>query len=84
MSACYDIIIMNYHAKERVGTPDGGNTEDPAYVKFHCSVDDQTMQQVYTYNKFLSFIEEDTPGGFWNFHRTLKHEGPLRNTNPRY
>ncbi|MEL7196406.1 MAG: reverse transcriptase domain-containing protein, partial [Bacteroidota bacterium] len=59
--------------------------ENPTRIKFVCSMNDDKVQEILTYNKVMDFIskqnEDDT---LWKFKRITAHQGPLRSNHPDY
>ena len=57
----------------------------PEWVKFRCSVNDEQYDEIVTYNDILNHIEpENTELGTWKFKSITAHQGPLSKSDPNY
>ena len=52
---------------------------NPACVKFVCSVNDNQAEEILTYNQLLDYIFSDENSDIvWKFQRIISHQGPLK------
>ena len=52
---------------------------NPARVKFVCSVNDNQAEEILTYNQLLDYISSDENSDIvWKFQRIISHQGPLK------
>jgi hypothetical protein len=64
--------------------------KDPQYIKFLCSVDGDTADEILSYNEVLDHIERDNneidndTEQYYKFRRISAHQGPLKNTDKDY
>jgi hypothetical protein len=59
--------------------------DDPDRIKFLCSVNDDTFEEVMAYNDIVNFIEKDEEDGtVWKFKRITAHEGPITRRHPNW
>ena len=68
---------------EAVKVYDDKLKDDPDHIKFVCSVNDDTYEEILSYNEILQHIEKDAEI-VWSFKRISAHEGPLQRTHPSY
>ena len=58
---------------------------DTSRIKFLVSVNDDTKEEVITYNQLLEFLEKDESNDIvWKFHKITSHQGPLSKGHPDY
>jgi hypothetical protein len=63
---------------------------DPSYLKFICEVPNSTVDEMYTYNEILDFIERDKNDiendteQLYKFRRITAHQCPLRTLDKNY
>ena len=59
--------------------------KNPTKIKFVCSVNDDQLEEIISYNDVLGYIERDEEDTtVWKFKRITAHEGPLTRTHPNY
>jgi hypothetical protein len=69
---------------------DSERQKDPQYIKFICSVDGGTADEIFTYNEVLDHIERDDNDAqndteqFYKFRRISAHQGPLHTSDKEY
>ena len=65
---------------------EGDLQRDSSRMKFICSTKDDTVEDVFTYNKILDHINvsEDDDLIEWKFKAITAHEGPLATSHPNY
>ena len=60
-------------------------TKHPDHLKFLCSVNDDTQEEIMSYNDILAHIQQDEESTIiWKFKRITAHEGPLKPNHPNY
>ena len=59
--------------------------EHPTRIKFLCSVNDDTAEEVISYNQMLDYITRDEENPvLWKFRKITSHQGPLKSDHPDY
>ncbi len=59
--------------------------QDPMRIKFLCSVNNDTAEEVISYNQMLDFITRDEENPVvWKFCKIVSHQGPLAHNHPDY
>ena len=59
--------------------------ENPTRLKFVCSVNDDQVEEILTYNQLLEYISKDNQSPiFWKFKHIISHQGPLASSHPDY
>ena len=59
--------------------------KNPTRISFLLSLDDDTREEIMSYNEVLNHIEDTHEDNVvWKFRRITAHEGPLRPTHPSY
>ena len=61
--------------------------ENPERIKYICSVNNDTAEEIITYNQLMDYLsKEDNIGTdrVWKFRRITTHEGPLSQSHPNY
>jgi hypothetical protein len=59
--------------------------DDPDRIKFLCSVNDDTFEEVMAYNDIVNFIEKNKKDAtVWKFKRITAHEGPITRRHPNW
>jgi hypothetical protein len=63
---------------------DGNIKDNPTWIKFLCSINDDESEEIITYNEILNHIEnnETEETTIWKFKRITVHEGPLTRRHP--
>jgi len=57
--------------------------QDPNRLKFLCSINNDTLEEVMSYNDIIAHIQHDEESTiFWKFRRITAHEGPLKPNHP--
>jgi hypothetical protein len=61
-------------------------SDNPAYIKFRCSINNDQYEEVMAYNDIIQKIEQDDDEDttVWKYRRLTAHEGPLTKTHPNY
>jgi len=60
-------------------------SKDPDHIKFLCATNDDTLEEVMSYNDILAHIQRDEESAIvWKFRRIVAHEGPLKPKHPNY
>jgi len=74
------------HIVECVAKHDKQTRMDPEHVKFKCSVNDDSYEEIISYNKLMDFIQKNAENNeiLWRFKRIVGHQGPLRQGDPHY
>ena len=62
-----------------------GIESNPTWIKFLCSYNNDTQEELVAYNKMLEYLarEEENPV-VWKFRSIVGHEGPLKRNDPNY
>ena len=65
---------------------DGNLARDPSRLKIVCSMNDETIEEIFTYNESLDHINNSEEDDLieWKFKEITAHEGPLPRTHPKY
>ena len=59
--------------------------KNPTRIKFLCSINNDTAEEVITYNQLLEYITRDEENPVvWKFRRITSHQGPLKPDHPDY
>jgi len=59
--------------------------KDPERMQFLCSINDDALEEVMSYNEILAHIQCDEASDIvWKFCRITAHEGPLKQNHPNY
>ncbi len=59
--------------------------QNPSRLKFLCSVNNNTAEEVISYNQMLDFIARDAENPVvWKFCKIVSHQGPLFHNHPDY
>ena len=59
--------------------------KDSSRVKFICSMKDDQIEEIFSYDKILDFLEQQEEDTIeWKFKRITAHEGPLKPNHPNY
>ncbi len=54
-------------------------------MKFLCSINDDALEEVMSYNDILAHIQQDEASDIvWKFCHITAHEGPLKQNHPNY
>jgi hypothetical protein len=51
--------------------------KDSSRIQFLCSVNDDQLEEIVSYNDLLTSLEEDGENVVWKFRRITAHQGPL-------
>ena len=58
---------------------------DPDVIKFRATTDDNTYEEVVTYNQIIEKLEHsDSEENEWHFKSISDHEGPIPTSSPKY
>ena len=60
------------------------NLKDPTHKKFVCTMNDDTTEEIFSYNEILDHLNLQEEETLWKFKRITAHEGPLRQDHPNY
>ena len=69
---------------------DKEHRNDPQYIKFICSTDGQTADEIFSYNEVLDHIERDNNDidndteQYYKFRQISAHQGPLKTSDKDY
>jgi hypothetical protein len=64
---------------------DSDINENPTMIKFRLSINNDTAEDVITYNKLLEYLSKDEENDIvWKFRQIVSHQGPLRPEHPDY
>ena len=59
--------------------------DDKTRIKFLLNVNDDTSEEIITYNQLLNFLAKDSDNDIvWKFKRIVSHQGPLTPSHPDY
>jgi hypothetical protein len=60
--------------------------DNPAHIKFKCSINNDEYEEIMAYNDIIQRIEQedDEDTIVWKYRRINTHEGPLNRTHPNY
>ena len=59
--------------------------DDKTRIKFLLNVNDDTSEEIISYNQLLNFMSKDTENDvMWKFQRIVSHQGPLSVTHQDY
>ena len=59
--------------------------KDSSRVKFICSMKDDQIEEIFSYDKILDFLEQQEEDTIeWKFKRITAHEGPLKPNHLNY
>ena len=60
-------------------------SQDPARIKFLCSVNNDQFEEVLTYQEILAHIDKDDhENDLWKFKSIIDHSRPLTQQDPEY
>ena len=58
---------------------------NPNFLKFKCSINDDLYEEVLAYHQILEYLEKATDNPIlWKFKRIVAHQGPLDASSPDY
>ena len=65
---------------------EGDLARDSSRLKFVCSMNDDTIEEIFTYNELLDHINNSEEDDLieWKFKEITAHEGPLPRSHPNY
>ena len=65
---------------------EGDLARDSSRLKFVCSMNDDTIEEIFTYNELLDHINNSEEDDLieWKFKAITAHEGPLPRSHPNY
>ena len=65
---------------------EGDLAQDSSRLKFVCSMNDDTIEETFTYNELLDHINNSEEDDLieWKFKAITAHEGPLPRSHPNY
>jgi Reverse transcriptase (RNA-dependent DNA polymerase) len=59
--------------------------DNPTRKKFLLSINDDSGEEIITYNKLLDYLQRDEENEIvWKFRRIISHQGPLTSNHPEY
>jgi len=58
----------------------------PQHIKFRCSVNNDSCEEIILYNKLMDFIQKNSKNNeiLWRFKRIVGNQGPLQQGDPHY
>ena len=57
----------------------------PTNVKFKCSMNNDSYEDILTYNQVMEYLSQDNDEGIvWKFKDIIGHKGPINKTHPDY
>ena len=65
---------------------EGELSRDSSRMRFVCSMQDDTVEEIFTHNELLDYINNSEEDDLveWKFREILAHEGPLPKSHPNY
>ena len=70
---------------ELVEAHEGDTINHPERLKFVCSVDHNTSEEVFTYNELMDYLAKDEEDPvYWKMKRITSHQGPLNPKHPNW
>ena len=73
---------------ERIYNHDEDESDDPCFVKFRCSVNDNEYKDIARYIDIINHIEkndeENNLEDAWKFRSIIRHQGPLSTDDKEY
>ena len=68
---------------ELVEAHEGDIINHPDRLKYVCSVDDDTAEEIFTYNKLMDYLAKDEENlVYWKMKQIVLHQGPIRENHP--